>query len=77
MKRRTILCAPVLLAQPTDELALRLEAFAKTYNRFIEKENTGLNCVNEFAVEMSKRWRAVENSEGYPKDAIPKCKPNT
>jgi len=72
MKRRTILCAPVMLAQPIDELALRFEEFAKTYNSFIEKQNKGLNCILDYAKDLSKKWRAVERSEGYPKAVIPK-----
>lgn len=76
MRRRTILCAPVMLAQPPDELALRFEEFAKVYNSYIAKYNLGLNPIKEFAAEMSKRWRKIESTEGYPKDAIPKCKLN-
>jgi SMC interacting uncharacterized protein involved in chromosome segregation len=78
VRRRTILCAPVMLAQPPDELALRFEDFVKVYNEFAAKQNTNkhLNVVLEYAKELSKRWRKIESTEGYPKDAIPKCKHN-
>jgi hypothetical protein len=64
----------MMLAQPPDELAFRFEEFAKTYNKYIEKYNSGVNPIEEFADEMSKRWRKIESTPGYPKHAIPKCK---
>jgi cell fate (sporulation/competence/biofilm development) regulator YlbF (YheA/YmcA/DUF963 family) len=63
-----------MLAQPIDELALRFEEFAKVYNKYAEKYNSGVNPIEEFAAEMSKRWRKIESTRGYPKDAIPRCK---
>lgn len=68
MKRRTLLCGPVVLAQPlVDELALRLEEFAKLYNEFVGQYNQGLNCTLQYHKKLERAWRAVEQAEGWPK----------
>ena len=65
MTRRGLLFSGLALAQ-VDELALALNAFADTYNRFVDLRNKGLHDL-KLAKKLSQEWNRVERCEGWPK----------
>ena len=65
MTRRGLLFSGLALAQ-VDELMQALNAFADTYNRFVDLRNKGIHDL-KLAKQLSKEWSHVEKCEGWPR----------
>lgn len=70
MQRRAVLhVGGGLLAQagqPYDFLGEALDKFAHEYNQLMADFKEGKNSVNKRGEEISRLWRKVERTEGWP-----------
>jgi len=65
MTRRGLLFACFAPVQ-VDELMKALNAFAETYNHFVDLRNKGIHDL-KIAKDLSKKWAKVEHCEGWPR----------